>query len=181
MVLTFQITHSNKWYPLPRNERGIIEMLIMIGYGDKARTQLGVCRLFNNKYPNKEQTTQSTVLPTRQVARLLLWGYLQEQKSISIDQTPLKNYRKDRIRNEIRAIQPDTLGKYTNELVTRDKKLFSMRRSIRLPRRRRQVAIGIARRLTEKVYYEVPGSSEDFVRDNILLTDSGVGIQGQEI
>ncbi|KAJ8934623.1 hypothetical protein NQ318_021631, partial [Aromia moschata] len=35
-------------------------------------------------------------------------------------------------------------------------------------------AIEIARGLTEKVYYVVPGSREDFVRDNILRTDSGV-------
>ncbi|KAJ8940413.1 hypothetical protein NQ318_009342 [Aromia moschata] len=43
------------------SERERIEILIMIGYGDKARTQLEVCRLFNNKYPNREPITQSTV------------------------------------------------------------------------------------------------------------------------
>ncbi|KAJ8933239.1 hypothetical protein NQ318_011678 [Aromia moschata] len=36
----------------------------------------------------------------------------------------------------------------------------------------RQVAIGIARCLTEKLNYKVPGSLEAFVRDNILRTDS---------
>ncbi|KAJ8953821.1 hypothetical protein NQ318_006671 [Aromia moschata] len=35
-------------------------ILIMIGYGDRARTQLEVCRLFNTKYPNREPITQST-------------------------------------------------------------------------------------------------------------------------
>ncbi|KAJ8936961.1 hypothetical protein NQ318_015624, partial [Aromia moschata] len=43
------------------SERERIEILIMIGYGDRARTQLEVCRLFNNKYPNREPITQSTV------------------------------------------------------------------------------------------------------------------------
>ncbi|KAJ8950521.1 hypothetical protein NQ318_015265 [Aromia moschata] len=30
------------------------------------------------------------------------------------------------------------------------------------------------------MYYSVLGSREDFIRDNILCTDSGVGIQRQE-
>ncbi|KAJ8956897.1 hypothetical protein NQ318_014314 [Aromia moschata] len=47
-----------------------------------------------------------------------------------------------------------------------------MRRSIRL--HRQQVAIRIARRLKKKVYYGVLDSQENFVRDNILRTDSGL-------
>ncbi|KAJ8948422.1 hypothetical protein NQ318_007945 [Aromia moschata] len=43
------------------SERERIESLIMIGYGDRARTQLEGGRLFNNKYPNREPITQSTV------------------------------------------------------------------------------------------------------------------------
>lgn len=42
-------------------ERERIEILMMIGYGDRARSQVEVCRLFNNKYPNREPITQSTV------------------------------------------------------------------------------------------------------------------------
>lgn len=38
-----------------------IEILIMIGCGDKTRTQKDVCTLFNNKYPNRETISQSTV------------------------------------------------------------------------------------------------------------------------
>lgn len=38
-----------------------IEILIMIGCGDKTRTQNEVCTLFNNKYPNREPISQSTV------------------------------------------------------------------------------------------------------------------------
>lgn len=38
-----------------------IEILILIGCGDKTRTQKEVCTLFNNKYPNREPITQSTV------------------------------------------------------------------------------------------------------------------------
>lgn len=37
-----------------------IEILTMIGYGDRTRTQLEVCALFNTKYPDR-QITQSTV------------------------------------------------------------------------------------------------------------------------
>lgn len=38
-----------------------IELLIMIGCGDKTRTQKEVCELFNNKYPNRVPVSQSTV------------------------------------------------------------------------------------------------------------------------
>lgn len=38
-----------------------IEILIMIGCEDKTRTQKAVCTLFNNKYPNREPISQSTV------------------------------------------------------------------------------------------------------------------------
>ncbi|KAJ8963233.1 hypothetical protein NQ318_018699 [Aromia moschata] len=73
------IDHNSFYLKMVRHlsEREIIEILIMIGYGDRARTQFEVCRLFNNKYPNKEPTTESTVLPTRQ--DYFLWGYLKNK------------------------------------------------------------------------------------------------------
>ncbi|KAL1493663.1 hypothetical protein ABEB36_009361 [Hypothenemus hampei] len=39
-----------------------IENLIMIGYGDRTRTQEEVCELFNNKYPDRP-ITRSTISP----------------------------------------------------------------------------------------------------------------------
>lgn len=44
--------------PLTETQR--IEVLIMVGYGDRTRTQQEVCNLFNIKYPNTP-ITQSTV------------------------------------------------------------------------------------------------------------------------
>lgn len=38
-----------------------IDILIMIGCGDKTRTQMEVCALFNDKYPDREPIAQSTV------------------------------------------------------------------------------------------------------------------------
>lgn len=38
-----------------------IEILIMIGCGDKARIQAEVRDLFNTKYPNREPVSQSTI------------------------------------------------------------------------------------------------------------------------
>lgn len=43
------------------NERERIEILMMIGYGDRMRTQLEVSELFNNKYPNRAPISQSTI------------------------------------------------------------------------------------------------------------------------
>ena len=42
-------------------EKERIEILIMLGTGDKTRTQQQVCNLFNNKYPNREPISQGTV------------------------------------------------------------------------------------------------------------------------
>ncbi|KAJ8942083.1 hypothetical protein NQ318_004108 [Aromia moschata] len=63
-VLYFKLINHNSFYlKMVRrlSERERIEILIMIGYGDRARTQLEFCRLFNNKYPNREPITRSTV------------------------------------------------------------------------------------------------------------------------
>lgn len=38
-----------------------IEILMMIGYGNRVRTQQEVCELFNQKYPNRPPISQSTV------------------------------------------------------------------------------------------------------------------------
>lgn len=38
-----------------------IEVLIMIGYGNRTRTQQEVCELFNQKYPDRPPISQSTV------------------------------------------------------------------------------------------------------------------------
>ncbi|XP_057658360.1 uncharacterized protein LOC130895195 [Diorhabda carinulata] len=38
-----------------------IEVLIMIGYGNRTRTQQEVCELFNQKYPDRTPISQSTV------------------------------------------------------------------------------------------------------------------------
>jgi len=42
-------------------EREKIEILMMVGYGDRKRTQLEVCDLFNETYPNRQAITQSCV------------------------------------------------------------------------------------------------------------------------
>lgn len=42
-------------------ERERIDILIMVGYGDRRRTQQEVCTLFNNLYPNRAPITQSCV------------------------------------------------------------------------------------------------------------------------
>lgn len=41
-----------------------IEILIMVGYGDRKRTQLEVCEIFNERYPHREPITQSVVSKT---------------------------------------------------------------------------------------------------------------------
>lgn len=43
------------------NEQERIEILMMIGYGDRARLQLEVCHLFNNLHPERPPINQSTV------------------------------------------------------------------------------------------------------------------------
>lgn len=43
------------------SERERIEILIMVGYGDRSRRQEEVCQLFNDKYPERNPITQSTV------------------------------------------------------------------------------------------------------------------------
>ena len=45
-----------------------IEILMMIGYGDRMRTQIEVCQLFNHKYPD-QQISQSTVSRVEQKFR----------------------------------------------------------------------------------------------------------------
>lgn len=42
-------------------EKERIEILMMIGYGERSRTQYEVCHLFNNKYPNRPPISRSTV------------------------------------------------------------------------------------------------------------------------
>ncbi|XP_071055457.1 uncharacterized protein [Onthophagus taurus] len=41
-----------------------IEILIMVGYGDRKRTQLEVYEIFNERYPHREPITQSVVSKT---------------------------------------------------------------------------------------------------------------------
>lgn len=43
------------------SEKERIEVLMMLGYGDRMRTQTEVCELFNNKYPNRAPISQSVV------------------------------------------------------------------------------------------------------------------------
>lgn len=43
------------------SEKQRIEILMMIGYGERSRTQAEVCEVFNNKYPEQEPITRSTV------------------------------------------------------------------------------------------------------------------------
>ncbi|KAJ8944647.1 hypothetical protein NQ318_004737 [Aromia moschata] len=59
------------------SERERIEILIMIDYGYRARTQLEFCRLFNNKYPNREPITRSTVSKIAQ--KFLKVGHARDQ------------------------------------------------------------------------------------------------------
>ncbi|KAJ8962552.1 hypothetical protein NQ318_000944 [Aromia moschata] len=46
---------------MPLNERDRIEILMMIGVGDRMRTQQEVCRLFHEMHPDREPVSQSTV------------------------------------------------------------------------------------------------------------------------
>ncbi|KAJ8954606.1 hypothetical protein NQ318_003139 [Aromia moschata] len=46
---------------MPLNERDRIEILMMIGVGDRMRTQQEVCRLFHEVHPDREPVSQSTV------------------------------------------------------------------------------------------------------------------------
>lgn len=48
-----------------------IEILMMIGYGDRVRTQQEVCHLFNEKYPDRVPIMQSTVSKIEQKFRQL--------------------------------------------------------------------------------------------------------------
>lgn len=43
------------------NETQRIEILIILGYGDRMRTLQDVCNIFNDKYPNRNPITKSTV------------------------------------------------------------------------------------------------------------------------
>lgn len=43
------------------SDREKIQILMMVGYGDRKRTQLEVCNLFNELYPNRNPITQSCV------------------------------------------------------------------------------------------------------------------------
>lgn len=43
------------------SQRQRTEILMMIGFGDRRRTQLEVCNLFNQRYPNRIPLTQSAV------------------------------------------------------------------------------------------------------------------------
>ena len=42
-------------------EKQRIEVLMMMGYGDRVRIQQEVCELFNQKYPNRPPISQATV------------------------------------------------------------------------------------------------------------------------
>lgn len=42
-------------------ERERIDILIMVGYGDRRRTQQEVCTLFNSLYPSRAPITQTCV------------------------------------------------------------------------------------------------------------------------
>lgn len=54
-----------------------IEILMMIGYGDRVRTQEEVCHLFNAKYPNRNPISQSTV--SRVEARFRETGHVKDR------------------------------------------------------------------------------------------------------
>lgn len=43
------------------SERERIEILMMIGYGNRMRTQMEVCEIYNAKYPDRPRISQSTV------------------------------------------------------------------------------------------------------------------------
>jgi hypothetical protein len=47
--------------PMRQSERQRIEILMMLGYGDRIRTQQKVCNRFNQKYPKRPPIIRSTV------------------------------------------------------------------------------------------------------------------------
>lgn len=54
------------------SEHQRIEILMMIGYGERTRTQLKVCNLLNNKYPKNESITPTTISKLEQKFNVVL-------------------------------------------------------------------------------------------------------------